>query len=250
MVGRFRVLAHRGAMATSPENTLASIETAKNEGADGIELDVQLSADGQPFLFHDRTGERVAGVRGPLGWRPWKEIKLLRAFGRHPIPHLEEALAAAEGWSGAEVYLDLHQRSDELARAVGRALGASAIRGRAFALDFYSNRQQLLLAARAAPGVRFGVMPGAPWNTGASVALGAAGICLGWDRPATKALYMLACRLWDIRPMAERARRQGLSVSAGVANTPQEIMYFVSQGFDAIWTDDLKTAFDTLAAAS
>lgn len=52
---------HRGASADAPENTIAAFRLALEQGADGIELDVQLSADGVPIVIHDRTLSRTAG---------------------------------------------------------------------------------------------------------------------------------------------------------------------------------------------
>src|SRR5215216_1412155 len=58
------IIAHRGASAVAPENTLAAFEAAIAAGADGIEFDVRLSRDGVPVVIHDDTLYRTAGVRG------------------------------------------------------------------------------------------------------------------------------------------------------------------------------------------
>ncbi len=58
-----QVIGHRGASHDRPENTLEAFEEALAQGADGIELDVQLSRDGVPIVWHDRTLAR-AGLRG------------------------------------------------------------------------------------------------------------------------------------------------------------------------------------------
>lgn len=60
-----RIFAHRGARAHAPENTLAAFELARQLGADGIELDVQLSKDGQLVICHDPTIDRTSNG---LGW--------------------------------------------------------------------------------------------------------------------------------------------------------------------------------------
>lgn len=60
------LVAHRGYAAQYPENTLPGIEAAIAAGAHYIEIDVQLSADHVPVLFHDRTLERVCGVPGSI----------------------------------------------------------------------------------------------------------------------------------------------------------------------------------------
>ena len=57
------VIAHRGASAYAPENTMPAFELAVRQGADMLELDVQRSADGVLVIFHDDTTERWDGRR-------------------------------------------------------------------------------------------------------------------------------------------------------------------------------------------
>lgn len=59
-----QVIAHRGGSAYAPENTLAAFERAKALGCRVIELDVQLSANGSPFVFHDETVQRITNGKG------------------------------------------------------------------------------------------------------------------------------------------------------------------------------------------
>ena len=58
------IIAHRGASAVAPENTIAAFQAAIDAGADGIEFDVRLAGDGVPVVIHDETLYRTAGVRG------------------------------------------------------------------------------------------------------------------------------------------------------------------------------------------
>lgn len=61
------VIAHRGDTRHAPENSLASIRAAKQNGADFAEIDVRLTKDGIPVVFHDRrTGRLDAGGRNVL----------------------------------------------------------------------------------------------------------------------------------------------------------------------------------------
>ncbi len=53
------IIAHRGASALAPENTLAAFQKAIEDGAEGIEFDVQLAKDGVPVVFHDFKLERI-----------------------------------------------------------------------------------------------------------------------------------------------------------------------------------------------
>jgi len=57
------IIAHRGASAVAPENTMAAFEAAISAGADGIEFDVRLSRDAVPVIIHDETLHRTHGVR-------------------------------------------------------------------------------------------------------------------------------------------------------------------------------------------
>ena len=72
--GRPRVFAHRGGAALAPENTLAAFELGLRTGADGLELDVQLSADGVPVVVHDAVLERTTNAAGPVSARTAAEL--------------------------------------------------------------------------------------------------------------------------------------------------------------------------------
>lgn len=58
------IIAHRGASAIAPENTLAAFQKAIEDGAEGIEFDVQLAKDGVPIVFHDFKLERIGQKKG------------------------------------------------------------------------------------------------------------------------------------------------------------------------------------------
>jgi glycerophosphoryl diester phosphodiesterase len=66
-------IAHRGASAEAPENTLAAVRRAVELGADAVELDVQRSRDGALNVMHDTTLERTTSVRQAFpGRAPWR----------------------------------------------------------------------------------------------------------------------------------------------------------------------------------
>ena len=66
MASGFRVIAHRGASASAPENTLVAFETAQAMGATEIELDIRLSRDGELFVFHDESLDQKTNLAGPV----------------------------------------------------------------------------------------------------------------------------------------------------------------------------------------
>ena len=53
------IFAHRGDLAHAPENTLPAFQQAIQKGADGVELDVKLTADGHVIVIHDSTVDRT-----------------------------------------------------------------------------------------------------------------------------------------------------------------------------------------------
>lgn len=61
------IIAHRGASALAPENTLAAFGRAIDDGADGIEFDVRSAKDGVPIVFHDADLKRVGAKNGLVG---------------------------------------------------------------------------------------------------------------------------------------------------------------------------------------
>lgn len=94
-----KVWAHRGASAYAPENTMPAFELAYDMGADGIELDVQMSKDGVLVICHDETIQRTSNGEGRIIDYTIDELKTFHfangfhRFGSVRIPTLEEFLA-------------------------------------------------------------------------------------------------------------------------------------------------------------
>ncbi len=68
------VIAHRGASGSAPENTLAAFELAVGQGADALELDVRLTADGVPVVLHDATLDRTTTAVVRCARSPWRSF--------------------------------------------------------------------------------------------------------------------------------------------------------------------------------
>lgn len=100
------IFAHRGASYHCPENTMASFIKAAQLGADGIELDVQLSSDDVPVVIHDPTLHRTTSGYGNVNSKKIVELKALDAGGwfsqeflNETIPTLNEVLVWAKDTS-------------------------------------------------------------------------------------------------------------------------------------------------------
>ncbi len=90
------VISHAACAGHAPENTLAGIRAALELGADGIEIDVQTSADGVPVLMHDLSVDRTTKGHGEVAKLSLPELRALDAGGE-PVPTLAEVLALTRG---------------------------------------------------------------------------------------------------------------------------------------------------------
>lgn len=94
------IFAHRGFSDRYPENTMLSFQKAIEAGCDGIELDVQLSKDGEPVIIHDERLKRTTRAPGYVWEYTLAELKRLdasgkyhRLYGKNGIPTLREYFA-------------------------------------------------------------------------------------------------------------------------------------------------------------
>ncbi|NOX62779.1 MAG: hypothetical protein GXP42_12660 [Chloroflexi bacterium] len=88
----FLRIAHRGASAHAPQNTLAAFRKAAELGADMVELDVQVTADGVPVIIHDHVVDRFDGHAGAVSGFTLTQLKAIDAGQGERIPTLDEAI--------------------------------------------------------------------------------------------------------------------------------------------------------------
>jgi glycerophosphoryl diester phosphodiesterase len=95
------IIGHRGAPRLAVENSLESLKIAMDEGADGVELDVQASGDGELVVVHDASLQRLAGVPLEVATTPWTTLRAQRlrsdGLAPQPIAHLDEVLQWCSG---------------------------------------------------------------------------------------------------------------------------------------------------------
>jgi len=98
------IIAHRGASFDAPENTLASVQMAWEQGADAVEIDVRMTRDGRIVLMHDKDAARTGGVKKLVADMTFSEIRGLDVGGwkgerwaGERAPELQEVLAVVPG---------------------------------------------------------------------------------------------------------------------------------------------------------
>jgi glycerophosphoryl diester phosphodiesterase len=126
------VFAHRGGATLAPENTATAIDNGLALGADGVEIDVQLSSDGIPVVIHDHTLDRTTDASGPV--QDFTAAQLARVDagyrfelnGEHPfrgqgigVPRLDDVLGTH---ARTRVIIEMKGGQPELARAVAAAI--------------------------------------------------------------------------------------------------------------------------------
>ena len=132
------LIAHRGASREAPENTLASFRRAFAQGADGIEGDFRLTADGEIVCMHDATTGRTAGIDLPVPASTLAELRSLdvgawkgREWAEERIPTLAEVLGVVP--PGKLLYIEVKGDPEivpilgDLLAAAGRDLPRTAI---------------------------------------------------------------------------------------------------------------------------
>lgn len=122
-VAEVGVSGHRGACAELPENTLAAFRRALEHGAEGIELDVALSADGVAVVMHDTSVDRTTSGTGDVADLTLEELRALDAGGGEPVPTLDEVLALAAGRAEVNIELKAADAAAAVAACVARHPG-------------------------------------------------------------------------------------------------------------------------------
>nr|XP_056722375.1 glycerophosphodiester phosphodiesterase 1 isoform X1 [Euleptes europaea] len=119
-------IAHRGGGHDAPENTLAAIRQAAENGATGVELDLEFTADGVPILMHDETVDRTTNGSGSLRDLTFAEVRKFNPAAKHrlrkdyrgeKIPTLREAVLESMHYD-LIIYFDVKGHADQAVAAL------------------------------------------------------------------------------------------------------------------------------------
>ncbi|HEY5657818.1 MAG TPA: glycerophosphodiester phosphodiesterase family protein, partial [Myxococcota bacterium] len=157
------VIAHRGASAARPENTLSAFALALEQGADMIELDLHRTRDGALVVAHDESLERLGGT-GEIGAATLVEIRALDAGEGEKVPTLDEVLDRFGGRIALNLELKRGVAADYpgLERAVLDAVEARGLLDQALFSSFSDPILRRLRARSRAARIGVLVSPRAP----------------------------------------------------------------------------------------
>ncbi|MGW3625595.1 glycerophosphodiester phosphodiesterase [Streptomyces sp. NPDC000880] len=220
-----KVVGHRGDPYRVRENTLPSLRSAIEQGADAVEVDVRLTHDGVPMLLHDDSLKRLWGHGRPLAKLTRAEVDELTMGG---VPTLREALLAV---GAHRVMIDLPGASEESVRTVIGTVRECGAGERVY----YCGGPATMLAVRAAdPAAEIAMT----WTT------------LAPPRPAL--LDAVGPRWLNYRfgllgrELTDHIHRDGLLVSAWTADTRRTMRRLMKYGVDAITTNRVDTLHSTV----
>ncbi|PYZ95493.1 glycerophosphodiester phosphodiesterase [Alteribacter lacisalsi] len=227
------VFAHRGSSSRCPENTLAAFRAALADGADGIELDVQLTADGQVAVIHDHTLERTTEGTGLVREQTLSMIRQYSAgawfgssFSTERVPSLQEVLEWIRPTSlrlNIELKCPAWDR-DELALAVARLVRQTGMSGQVIYSSFDHLAMEML--ARLDPQTERAALIGGSLIDAEDYALG----------HKFKGLHLYYPMVDE--KMAARILGRGLALRLYTVNDPQWLGYFMENGVTAVMTDE------------
>ncbi|HVT38460.1 MAG TPA: glycerophosphodiester phosphodiesterase [Gemmatimonadaceae bacterium] len=223
------VIAHRGASRERPENTVAAFRRAVELGADGIELDVQLTADGVLVVHHDAVLPEIplaALSRRAIRTLTSGELRRFRVRGE-PVPTLAEVLRAV----GLEISIYCELKGPRTAGPATALLLGGERRSAVHAFD----HRQIAEARRLALALPRGILE-------ASYHLDPTAAMSGVD---ARDLWMY----WEMidEPLVTAVHARGGRVVAWTVNDGPSMAALAALGVDALCTDDVPLARRTLA---
>ncbi|MGY0002319.1 glycerophosphodiester phosphodiesterase family protein [Micromonospora sp. I033] len=219
---RAATYAHRGSSGTAPENTAAAFERAIAGGADYVETDVQLSADGELVIIHDVTLPRTTDARLAFADRaPWNvhdftlaELKKLDAGGWYEAEFRGQQILTFDellDLVGGRIGLNLELKSPAVNPGLARAVVARLRRRRDW-IEPGAGRQPLIVGSFDEPALRdfHTQLPDVPVSL------------ITYDVPAGGRLTDLAGWIFSVNPDIRRLRPEDAArvIEAGMALVP------------------------------
>ncbi len=229
-----QIIAHRGASAAAPENTLAAFNLAIDLGADAVELDVDMTRDGVPIVIHDDTVDRTTNGHGAAASLTLNEIRQLDAgswkdakFMGERIPTLEEVFEAIAKkiWINVELK-KMSLKDNGFEQAVVRLIQKMNLRDRIILSSF--NPFAIRKAQQIDPSIPIALL-----TTGKTPLY----LREAWLEP----LLSLAARHPQHAQLKYKGmahyKRGGKRVNVWTVDDPNDMKSFASQGVDGIITN-------------
>lgn len=220
------ITAHRGASGGAPENTLASVLLAIEEGADWVEIDVQESSDGVVVVAHDSDLKKVAGVDTKIWEATAKELGAVdigsyfgTEFQDERVPTLADVLAACQGKVGVNIELKYYGHDEDLEQRVVEQV------------ERYGMGSDVVVMSLDPVGVRKLKQLRPDWTVGRLTAVAAG------DLTRTEADFLAVSTRIATRSFIRAAHDRGKEVHVWTVNDAAAMSAMASRGADNLITD-------------
>lgn len=227
------IIGHRGASHDAPENTLAAFRLAFERGADGVEGDFYLSADGHVVCIHDARTKRTSDADLSVAGSTLAELRQLDAgswkhprYAGEPVPTLAEVLEALP--RGKRLFIEV-KCGPEIVPMLRRDIEASGVSRRQLAIIAF-DAEVIAASRKAMPQIK------AHWLT-------------GWKKPAGRTHYTPSPE--KVLETLGRIHASGLDAQANAeVMTPELVGRLRDAGFEVhCWTvNDPKLARQMIRA--
>ncbi|MEP7294073.1 MAG: glycerophosphodiester phosphodiesterase, partial [Chloroflexota bacterium] len=223
-------IAHRGASAYAPENSLDAFRIAADMGADLVEVDIRVTSDGVPVVAHDNTLTRVFGVEAVIAERTLAELRALTPPGMAAIPTFDEVAQTCADLN-IGLYLDIKEFDVNIGAQVINSLWRHSLIWRSIAGSFRADWLADLKAVepQLMTSILFSAVRLDPVALARSVRADYVHPC--WERRDPKPHTLLTPQ-W-----IERVHDAGLGIVCWHEERPDEIAALRALGVDAICSD-------------
>jgi glycerophosphoryl diester phosphodiesterase len=230
------IISHRGAAGRAPENTMAAIEAAIEDGADWIEIDVQESADGEVVVIHDSDFMKIAGVDLKVWDATMVDIENLDVgswyapvFADQRAPLLRDVLLAAKERSKVLIELKFYDHNDMLEQRVADIIEETGMSADIAIMSLKSDLVRSMQVIR--PEWRAGLL--------AATAIG--------DLTHFDVDFLAVSSGMVNQQLINRAGEAGKDIYVWTINDPLSMSRMISMGVDGLITDEPALARQVLA---
>ena len=233
---KVQIMAHRGASKAAPENTLAAIRKAIEDGADWVEIDVQETADGEVVVFHDSDFMKLARVNLKIWDATLDDLtdidigsSFAPEFKDERVPTFAQVLDACKGRIGVNIELKYYGHDQQLEQRVAEIVDSRGMQAEVVAMSLKMDGVRKMKSLRP------------QWKVGLLMSVSAG------DLQQVEADFLAVNARFADRRMIRQAHDAGKEVYVWTVNDAVTMSTLIGRGVDGLLTDRPQLARSVLA---
>ena len=220
------IMAHRGSSKAAPENTMASIRQAIEDGADWVEIDVQETADGEVVVFHDSDFMKVSGQNLKIWDATVDDLRDMdigsyfsEEFHEERVPTLAEVLKECHDKIGVNIELKYYGHDEQLEQRVADIVEAHDMNGQVKAMSLKIEGVKKMKALRP------------DWDVGLLMSVSAGNV------KSIEADFLAVNASFATRSLVRSAHGSDKEIYVWTVNDAPTMSTMISRGVDGLLTD-------------